>query len=725
MGSSAKKAAQRRGGGSAAQIAADRGASKGPAPVEGMDVGHKVAWVCLNLLLIAVPLAMSNLTWTGIWVLPFTFDQFDIVKVFFTRGLTLVAYAGLGWSLLTRGGKVRRSPVDWLVVAFLAWVVVTTVLSVHPATAVFGKYRRFEGLISLFNYAAVFFLAVQFVDRPSRIRALVRTTFVGGVLVSAYGAMQVLGIDIINWGNALPFEARRAFSTFGNPDLLGGYLVLMLPLGVALALAEEDSWWRAAYWSGFLVVTYTWINAFVRGSWIGGAVALVIIAFAVLRRREKVRAVDGAFMGLVVLVGAIAVLRSLSAESEVMNVVLRLRSILDFSTGSGETRTQIWEAAVAAVRDRPIFGFGADTFRLLFPKYKPVEYVASAGYLSVADNVHSYPLQIATALGIPGALLLYGVFGVAAWRSASTAFSRDAAGERLLLAGLWAGCAGYVVNLMGGLSVTGSSVVLWLFMGILVAPMAGSVAFKAPSWGVYAATALVIVAGAASIANVVYISADSYYLKARMSSGQAAVDAASKAVKLNRFNDMYRAEIGLAYQDLFLADLGSMRQAQSSGQDARQYAEAAVSSLQSSEAAMRETIEYVPWEYDNYVFLANLCNVAADFGMGDEWRQKAADVAEKGVKVERYGPAIRLQLAIAYNGLGRADEALKQAERAVEMDVRYVDGNMFVGDAYKRRGRNTEAAQAYRRVLRREPGNRTASNSLSEVETSKDATSAQ
>ena len=62
-----------------------------------------------------------------------------------------------------------------------------------------------------------------------------------------------------------------------------------------------------------------------------------------------------------------------------MNFGRRFASIIEFDSGSGQTRTQIWQAAIAAVKARPIFGFGADTFRLVFPQYKPVEYVEAAG----------------------------------------------------------------------------------------------------------------------------------------------------------------------------------------------------------------------------------------------------------------------------------------------------------------------------------------------------------
>ena len=50
--------------------------------------------------------------------LPLTADPFDLVKVFVLRVLTLVALAAWAWALLDAAGRVRRTPVDWLVLAF-------------------------------------------------------------------------------------------------------------------------------------------------------------------------------------------------------------------------------------------------------------------------------------------------------------------------------------------------------------------------------------------------------------------------------------------------------------------------------------------------------------------------------------------------------------------------------------------------------------------------------
>ncbi len=196
------------------------------APEPDMSLARKIAWWSLLAMIFIVPIAMSNFTWLG-GKMPLTYDQFDIFKVFFQRVLGLIALAAWGWDILMRGGKIRRNPVDWLILAFLAWVALTTILSISPATAIFGKYRRFEGLLSFINYAVIYFLVMQFADRPSRVRTLAKTLFWSGLIVTGYGVLQSVGVDPVKWGQ-LPFEARRAFATYGNPDLLGGFLMFSI-----------------------------------------------------------------------------------------------------------------------------------------------------------------------------------------------------------------------------------------------------------------------------------------------------------------------------------------------------------------------------------------------------------------------------------------------------------------------------------------------------------------
>lgn len=205
----------------------------------------RTARLCLHLLVVLVPLATSDLRWTGLWDAPFTADQHDLVKVFFMRALVLVAAGGWVWHAFTRGIRLRTTGVEWVLAAFLGWVFLATIFSAHVPTAVLGKIGRYEGLLSLAAYGLLFFLTVQLVTTAAHRRALAVTLFLTGVVVSAYGILQYLGFDVVERG-PLPFEANQAFATMGNPNLLAGYLLFPLTIGPVLALSETRSDRRAA-----------------------------------------------------------------------------------------------------------------------------------------------------------------------------------------------------------------------------------------------------------------------------------------------------------------------------------------------------------------------------------------------------------------------------------------------------------------------------------------------
>jgi putative inorganic carbon (HCO3(-)) transporter len=681
--------------------------------------GEWIAFVFLNILIFLVPIAISNLAWLGLGTFPFSFDQFDLVKVTVQRVCLFIALGALGWSWLTRGGTLRRTAFDWLILAFLAWVLLTSIFSIHPPTAFFGKYRRLEGFFSFVAYAAMFWLTVQLADKPSKMRFLARTLVFSSVLVAGYGLLQYVGADPIKWG-ALPFEANRAFSFYGNPDLLGGFLMFPLPIALAMALSERNDWWRVFYWVAFVMNLGVWIIAFVRGAWIGGAVSLAILVAAAIWFRLRPRVVDWAAVGMAVLAAAFFVLRSLSAPTEVMNVLKRLLSIFETDKGSALTRFEIWSAALKAIQDRPIFGFGADTFRLLFPKYKPAAYTKDAGYLSVADNVHNYPLQLTTGVGIPGTLMFYGLVGWVLVRSARYAFARDAGETRIMYTGFWAAAVGYVVHLFFGLSVTGSTIFLWLILGLLAAPFARNVEFKAPNWGAIGALAVAVLAAFGVLASLWYQSADYYYLLARIGplTPEQKIAAIDEAIRRNPYNDMYRAELGLRLQESFIGRASQAQMDAQAGKDPTAAITQAKKDFDIAEQAMLSVIDFVPYEYDNYVFLANLYNQAGSIFRDPAFYRKAVEIGKRGITVEPFGPAIQLQTALAYASLHEYPQAEELLNRAIKLDPAFSEPYMILADIQQRTGRKAEAKKTIEKAIKLFPGNAQFTNALQSLASS-------
>ena len=371
-----------------------------------------------------------------------------------------------------------------------------------------------------------------------------------------------------------------------------------------------------------------------------------------------------------------------------MNFGKRVVSIVEFDKGSSKTRFQIWQAAIDAIEDRPVFGFGADTFRLVFPKYKPAEYVADAGYLSVADNVHNYPLQLAAGIGIPGMLMLYG--------------DRRVGGDPFLADRVHEGRRP---------QPHGAGGVLGRVRGIRDAPVLRALRDRDELHAVD-----VDGRGSGTDGDVCRDRASQlgcgrsdgadcargvrYRLPGSLHDGRQRLPEGAHRVPGRRrgskprkgrsssipYNDIYRAEVGLAYVDQLVEQPGSgvtrwrlrrrlrMRSrpswARRSGCRTR------------SPSCRGSTTTTCSWRTST---------TWAGRSTGRATTSEALEIAKQGVAVERFGPAIRLQYARALDATGDTDAAIKQLEYALRLDPRYSEATVLLALLYESQQRYGDA----------------------------------
>jgi tetratricopeptide (TPR) repeat protein len=260
----------------------------------------------------------------------------------------------------------------------------------------------------------------------------------------------------------------------------------------------------------------------------------------------------------------------------------------------------------------------------------------------------------------------------------------------MIVAGFWAASAAYETHLFFGLSVTGTSFLLWAAMGVVLGPTALSIEFKRPSWGVVFASVLTVIALLGIGWQIRFTAADHAYMQARIgTSGQARTAATLKAVRLNPYNDIYRAEVGLAYYD----EINEALTAASQGDQAA--IKALNTAFANAEASFKDTINFVPWEYDNYVFLANLYNLGSQV-LGEQYDARAIETARQGIKVEPYGAAIRVQLARALDASGDTEGAIEQLQYALRLDPRYPEASLLLAVLYQGQGRLDDALKVLR-----------------------------
>jgi O-antigen ligase len=562
--------------------------------------------------------------------------------------------------------------------------------------------------------------------------------------------LQSVGWDFLTWGT-LPFDTNRAFSTFGNPDLLAGYVALMMPIalvsfvaqdsdpqdeilaiGLALIIAAaavlgllglyfkwspslmrlvqvilglvsvvglllpylmrfidvlsdrqpREGHFVSLYAVASLLIGIATVTAFARSAWVAGGVSLVAIGVMLWRHKFLAnRKTITLALVIVLAVGSIAVATS-REESGVKNLGARVQSIFQFGEGSAKSRFSIWRSALAATKARPLTGFGPDTFRLVFPRFKEAEYTQQVGRLSVADNVHNYPLQLAATLGIPGSLLFYAVMfsGIYwGWRAAWGKGERSS--ERTMMGGLVIGLISYQTHLFFGISITGSTFLFWVIMAMALLPWVksttvqwreASTTIRTAGFGAVAAVAAVLF-----IMNIRYFQADQFYLRSYQYATvnvDEAINQARTASALNPTNDMYIGQIGLLQSQKARSTM------------LRADGEAAIADIQ-------KAIAFNPWEYDNYIFLANAYAI-----LGDTDPRYWEDVVEAGaqaLRVEPVAPAARFYRGLAYLSMKQYEKAKKELEVGHLQDPSYGEVNFTLGQVYEAMGDKKNALKYY------------------------------
>ena len=386
--------------------------------------------------------------------LPSTYDRWVLPKLLLARALVIALAAILAIRVLREGKVVvKRTPLDLPWLAFLASAALSTLFAINVNVAVFGTYSRYDGLLTLLVYAALFWLAVQTLEGSHDVRSLLRVLLASAYVVAGIAIAQSIVQSLAPVGpelqgtDALQGSIVRAYGSLGQWEVLGEFLVLAWPLalwecGVATSRVARMLALNAAVVIGVAVVL-----TFSRSTW-----AALLLATAVLfvgvrpwSDRRFLAAGVGALAGIAILV---AVISATGGSGFLSAIEHRASTVLH--PGQWDVRPLIWRDGLKVVASRPILGYGPDTFGLSFPRFNTVDYHVPV------DKAHAELLQVAATQGIAGVAAyawLLVVFAMAFWRGRTQPQAYA----------LLAGAVGYEAMLQVNFTAIGSAFPFWIY----------------------------------------------------------------------------------------------------------------------------------------------------------------------------------------------------------------------------------------------------------------------
>jgi O-antigen ligase len=557
-------------------------------------------------LILALPLFAFPLSW-----LPRSWAHFRYDWSVPLPEIILAGSMVLGGARLLKKTQAGDNEMGLPSLASDRWAIapVMAVLASAIVSTRFSEHSYFGiGLLPrLFGNATIFLLAASAPrESTSRIRQLWITV---AVIVAANG--------LIRQG----FEPEF-LSTLGNWDFLGAYLAAALVVGASVG----------GTWSllGSLVLLAAMLFCRSRGAWLALG-SVTILWFLVFGAR-----ILGRWQARAAVVTLALVIASLSGWSYIRE------------QWQSDVRPPIWKATISMIAARPFLGHGLGTYVAVYPQFRVPQYFLRRKATNVTDHAHNELLEVTAEQGFVGLAATLWLWGLAVGRGLRASRQPNESERRATL-GLLAAALVFMLHSLVDVDLRylPNQSLLWLLMGLLVGRGAGpssTISFTVRSkalQGCVAAVCLILGIGIIPSAVVYPLAADWLDRRARLAeeSGDmgAAADAASRALTFEpfRLSTRYLLAGALARSPDASTREMAIDQCLQIEEFAPDYADVTYNVGELYMAANRVT-DALPW-------------------------------LRRAVEINPYKVDCRVALAVALRDLGQKPEAMKQLDRALQL----------------------------------------------------------
>lgn len=287
----------------------------------------------------------------------------------------------------------------WPFFVFLFFCFISIFWSVDRFSAFYGSIDRGFGFLNWF-YLFLFFLffifdLAFFNDHKIKIKKILNIITLSASVVSVYAIFQFIGLDFFAWAEPAHIS-KRAFSFLGQPNFLGSFLLLSIPMSLYLFINENKFFIRIVYLLSFLVQILSLIFSGSRGAWLGFLFVLILCVFVLFYRRKR----KFFYSSLAVVIFVLSILffgNNFFSQ--------RFQSSFDFGSGSSAARAWLYPKVFQAFVEKP-WGYGLENQREALIGFYQKNWAEVNVVNVVFDRAHNNFLDILLTLGFVG-LLLY------------------------------------------------------------------------------------------------------------------------------------------------------------------------------------------------------------------------------------------------------------------------------------------------------------------------------
>jgi len=350
---------------------------------------------------------------------------------------------------------------------FLFFLISTlaTLFSPYLYQSFWGSFFRHFGLFSILHYFALFLILIFCLKDQKQIKRIILAVLFSSFLTCLYALAQIFDLDKIKWIENFS-KTLRVFSTFGQPNFFGAFLVLVFPLTIFSFKIFADFWQRMFLFSLCFLEIFILFFTLSRSAYLGLLASLLFLFFIYFYFYSflpKKRKIIITFFLILVLVSSFSFFLYLKHTnfSYLKSLVLyRFASVLDFKTPTFKVRTIYWQAAFKIIKERPILGYGLDTQNFPYLKYYSPESIVYEAINSHPDRAHNEILDTLITTGFLGLMSYLFLLGFVFYQG----LKKKSLFSLFLLSALF----GYLVTNQFGFAVASTTLYFWLYIVLII-----------------------------------------------------------------------------------------------------------------------------------------------------------------------------------------------------------------------------------------------------------------
>ncbi len=443
------------------------------------DIYQTFIFIFFNLLLTITPFIFTAVNE----------ELFEFNKMLFTYGLSILILAAWIWRCLaTQTIIFKRTKLDGPIFLFLVSQVFATVLSIHPFTSWQGYYTRFHGgLLSTLTYLGLFYAFVSNISLEQT-KILLRTGLIAAVGASLYALPEHFGHSFscliithkFNTACWIQDVQNRIFGSFGQPNWLAAYLIMLLPVSWTMFLTRKAK--NGAVIASTLLFT-TLLFTKSRSGLLGLGAGLIIFLIGLFLAKKKVQ-----LNKKIIILGLSWLMPLLIFGSVITPSIFKFKPGSHKSipaktttaqnsaqnnkyqgTESGEIRKIVWAGALKVWQRYPFFGSGVGTFAYSYYQDRPLAHNLVSEWDFLYNKAHNEFLNFLATTGLVGLVsycLLLAMIFYQVWLKLKAKQIKHE--QKTLIVGLAAGLAGLIVSNFFGFSTVMVGLLMFVFAAMIV-----------------------------------------------------------------------------------------------------------------------------------------------------------------------------------------------------------------------------------------------------------------